>query len=77
MSALANEGGERMPNDESDLSVLAESGDDTHGTRMAYEPENHVPWYVVVAWTIFAVAYVTYQLIYLLPDLRAWFAIAS
>ena len=44
--------------------------------RMAYELGTHVPWYVVVAWTIFAVAYVTYQLIYLLPDLRAWFAIA-
>ena len=76
MSAVANEGSQQMPTDESPVAVLAESGDDTHGTRMAYEPGNNVPWYVVVAWTIFAVAYVTYQLIYLLPDLRAWFAIA-
>jgi hypothetical protein len=74
---MANKLGERMPNDESHLAVLAESGDDTHGTRMAYELGIHVPWYVVAAWTVFAVAYVTYQLIYLLPDLRAWFAIAS
>jgi len=77
MTALANEPGERMPNDESHLPVLAESADDSHGTRMAYEVGTRVPWYVVVAWTLFAIAYVTYQLIYLLPDLKAWSAIAS
>jgi hypothetical protein len=66
-----------MPNDEPQLPVLAESGDDKHGTRMAYESGIHVPWYVIAAWTVFAVAYVTYQLIYLLPDLRAWFVAAS
>lgn len=74
MTALANSENERMPTDQSDLAVLAESGDDSRGTRMAYQSGENVPWYVVAAWTLFAVAYVTYQLIYLLPDLKAWFA---
>jgi len=77
MTGSANEPGERMPTDEPQLPVLAESADDSHGTRMAYELGTRVPWYVVVAWTLFAVAYVTYQLIYLLPDLKAWYGIAG
>jgi hypothetical protein len=44
---------------------------------MAYETGLHLPWFVVFAWAAFAVAYVTYQLIYLLPDLKAWFAAGS
>jgi len=33
-----------------------------------------VPWYVIVAWSIFTVVYVTYQLIHLAPDFGARFA---
>ena len=66
---------QRMPTDQAELEVLAESRDDSHGTRMAYLTGTKVPWYVIAAWAIFAVAYVVYQVVYLLPSLRAWFAI--
>ncbi len=36
-----------------------------------------VPWYVIVAWSIFTVAYVTYRLIHLAPNLGGWFAAAG
>ncbi len=63
--------GDVMPNDESQLVLLAESKNGSHGTRMPCELGIHAPWYVVVAWTVSAVAYVTYQLICLLLYLRA------
>ncbi len=56
-----------MPNDESQLALLAESKNGSHGTPMPGELVIHAPWYVVVAWTASTVAYVTYQLINLLP----------
>jgi len=64
---------DRSPNDRDDLVPLEESADDTHGTRMAYEDGARVPLYVVGAWVVFTIAYVIYQLVYLVPDLRAWF----
>jgi len=66
-----------MPTDDPALTALLESSDDSHGTRMAYEPQSRVPWYVIAAWAVFSVAYVTYQLVYLLPDLNAWFKAAG
>ena len=48
----------------------------TDESLMASKGSN-VPWYVVIGWTLFAVIYVTYQLIYLLPDLKTWLAVAS
>jgi hypothetical protein len=65
-----------MLKEESQLAVVAESGNDTQGMPSLCKIGVHAPWYVVVAWTVSAIAYVTYQLLYLLPDLRAWFAIA-
>jgi|GEM_PF-2872660 len=38
------------------------------------EVKARVPWYVIVAWSIFTVAHVTYQVIHLPPDLMARFA---
>jgi len=68
---------QRMPTDQPELEFLTESRDDSHGTRMTYLSGTKVPWYVIAAWAIFAVAYVAYQVIYLLPSLRAWFAITQ
>jgi hypothetical protein len=64
---------DRSPNDRDDLVPLEESPDDAHGTRMAYQSGTRVPLYVVGAWVVFTIAYVVYQLVYLVPDLRAWF----
>ena len=58
----------------SQFRLAAQSADDR---RMAIEASKKVPWYVVIGWTVFAVVYVTYQLSYLLPDLRALIAAAS
>jgi len=58
----------------SQFRIAAESADDG---RMAIDGAKKVPWYVVIGWTVFAVAYVTYQLTHLLPDLKALIAAAS
>jgi len=34
----------------------------TDDNRTAKEGPKNVPWYVVIGWTLFAIAYVTYQL---------------
>lgn len=39
--------------------AVAESTDDN---RLANEGPKNVPWYVVIGWMLFAVAWVTYQL---------------
>ena len=39
--------------------TVAENTDDK---RLANDGPKNVPWYVVIGWTLFAVAYVTYQL---------------
>ena len=39
--------------------TVAES---TNDKRLAKDGPKKVPWYVVIGWTLFAVAYVTYQL---------------
>jgi hypothetical protein len=75
MSDAASKSAERMPTDHPELEVLTESKDDSHGTRMAYLSGTKVPWFVIAAWGIFAIAYVVYQVIYLLPDLKAWFEV--
>jgi hypothetical protein len=72
MSASGSEA-DRSPNDRDDLTPLEESADDTHGTRMAYQGGTRVPLYVIGAWAVFMIAYVVYHLVYLVPDLRAWF----
>jgi hypothetical protein len=72
MSAPASEA-DRPPNETDDLVPLEESADDTRGTRMAYGEGTRTPLYVIGAWAVFLGAYVVYQLIYLVPDLRAWF----
>jgi hypothetical protein len=72
MSASASDA-DRPPNDADDLTPLEESADDSRGTRMAYEEGSRTPLYVIGAWVLFMGAYVAYHLIYLVPDLRAWF----
>jgi hypothetical protein len=71
---MSGSGNEQMAGAAEHLTPLVEAADDSHSTRMAYEPTSRTPWYVVSAWVVFAIAYVAYQLIYLLPDLRLWFA---
>jgi hypothetical protein len=44
---------------------------DDRATKMAYD-EGRVPLYVVVAWVLFIVAYITVMALVALPDLRAW-----
>ncbi len=46
------------------------SREGAHDVGSVCEIGTHVPWYAVVAGTVLAVAYVTYQLIYLLPVSR-------
>ncbi len=70
MTILANKPVERMPNDESRLTALVGGGEDARDAGKMYELGIHVPWYAVATGTVFAIAYVTYQLIYLLPGLR-------
>lgn len=72
MSASVSER-DRLPNDRDDLAVLTESADDSHGTRMTYESGTKVPLYVVAVWTALMTAYVIYHVVYLVPDLQAWF----
>ena len=72
MSAPASDV-DRPPNETDELTPLEESADDTHGTRMAYQEGTRVPFYVVGAWLVFMTAYVAYHVIYLVPDLQAWF----
>ncbi len=70
MTILANKPVEGMPNDESHLAALVGSPEHAHDAGRVYELGTHVPGYAVAAGTVFAIAYVTYQLIYLLPGWR-------
>lgn len=70
MTVLASKRVEEMPNDESHLTALVESREDAQDLGRVCEIGAHVPWYAVAAGTVLAVAYVTYQLIYLLPGWR-------
>ena len=44
---------------------------DQNATPMAYD-KGGVPFYVVIAWVVFLVAYVIYMVVYGLPDFSAW-----
>ncbi|HEX4803554.1 MAG TPA: hypothetical protein VFV14_08590 [Myxococcaceae bacterium] len=47
---------------------MAESADEG---RIAKEQSKNLRWYLLIGGTLLAIAYVTFQLIYLLPALRA------
>ncbi len=61
---------------ESDPKLDAEhpplSESEHRSTRMTYGDARRVPLYVVGAWLVLLIAYATYHLLYVLPDLRAW-----
>ena len=46
--------------------------DEARGTRMGYDKTSRAPWWWFAIWAIFLAGFVTYYLVYLVPDLRAW-----